>query len=246
MAAGGALLATHRSLLDAERGDFAISEFGVKYLGQSKYRDEFFFAKTDCFPGLPEYPYFLYQRGVSIAAARDAEVLATYGHPYFDRSPEHYSSHVQTPCDRRTAEPFVVLRGRTAYVANPIFTSYAADGYGVYKQVIAELIRRLMPEPVLRAQNLPSTAQVTLGEQRDERRFVLHLLHYPCTRRAPNLDIIEEAGLLKNVRLQVRTPAPKRVRLVPAGAELPVRHESGYSVFTVPQVEGHQAIVIEV
>jgi len=246
MAAGGALLATHRSLLDAGRGDFAISEFGVKYLGQSKYRDEFFFAKTDCFPGLPEYPYFLYQRGVSIAAARDAEVLATYGHPYFDRSPEHYSSHVQTPCDRRTAEPFVVLRGRTAYVANPIFTSYAADGYGVYKQVIAELIRRLMPEPVLRAQNLPSTAQVTLGEQRDERRLVLHLLHYPCTRRAPNLDIIEEAGLLKNVRLEVRTPAPKRVRLVPAGAELPVRHESGYSVFTVPQVEGHQAIVIEV
>jgi hypothetical protein len=246
LASGGALIATHHSLLDAKRGEFAMPEFGAKYLGESKYRDEYFFAKAGAFPGLPEYPFFLYQRGLSIAAARDAKVAATYGHPYFDRSPEHYSSHVQTPCDRRTEEPLVVLRGRTAYVANPIFTSYAADGYGVYKQVVAELIRRLLPEPVLRARNLPSTAQVTLMEQREERRFVAHLLHYPLTRRAPNLDIIEEAGLLKNVQLELRTPAAKRVRLAPAGADLPFRNENGYTVFTVPAVEGHQAIVIEV
>jgi hypothetical protein len=79
------------------------------------------------------------------------------------------------------------------------------------------------------------------------KRFVIHLLYYPLTRRAPNLDIIEEPGFLKDVGLQLRPPArPRRVRLAPGGADLPVRYANGYAALTVPFVKGHQAIVIEI
>jgi hypothetical protein len=244
LAGGGALIASHKSLLDPATGQFALPELGVKFVGESKYRDEYFYPAAGAFPGLADYAYFLYQRGVSVEALPGTEVLATYAHPYFDRSPEHYSSHVQTPVDKRTTEPLVVRRGRTAYIANPFFTSYAADGYGVYKQVVAALIAKLLPEPVLSVKNLPSTAQVTLMEQ--DARYVAHLLYYPLTRRAPNIDVIEEPGLLKDVQMSVRVPrGPRRVRLVPNGAELPVRYAGGYASFTVPFVEGHQAMVIE-
>ena len=247
LAAGGALLATHRSLFDPGKSDFALSELGIKYLGDSRYRDEFFYPAAGAFPDLAgDYAYFLYQRGVSIEALPGTQVLATYGHPYFDRSPEHYSSHIQTPVDRRTTEPFVVTRGRTAYIANPLFSSYASDGYGVYKQIVAALIRRLLPEPVLIAKNLPSTAQVTVMDQTAERRTVIHVLYYPLTRRTPNLDIIEEPGLLKDIHLQLRTPVPpRRVRPAPDGADLPVVYGNGYASFVVPFVEGYQAITIE-
>jgi hypothetical protein len=248
LAGGGAFIASHRSLLDPETNQFALSELGVKFLADSRFRDEFFYPAPGAFPDLADYAYFLYQRGLSIEALPGTEVLATYGHPYFDRSPEHYSSHVQTPVDRRTTEPLVVRRGRTAYIANPFFTSYAADGYGVYKEIVAALIRSLLPEPLLVAKNLPSTAQVTLmAQQVDGRnRFVVHLLHYPFTRRAPNLDVIEEPGLLKDVQLRVRTAErPRRVRLVPSDAELAIRYENEYAHFEVPHVEGHQAIVVE-
>jgi hypothetical protein len=249
LAGGGALLATHRSLWDPQTGQFALPELGVKYLGESRYRDEYFYPVPGALAGLADYAYFLYQRGLSIEALPGTEVLATYGHPYFDRSPEHYSSHVQTPVDRRTAEPLVARRGNTAYIANPFFTAYAADGYGVYKQVVAELIAKLAPNPALAAKNLPSTAQVTLLQQQAAggTRYVVHLLYYPLTRRAPNLDVIEEPGLLKDVQLSIRTPQRhSRVRLVPNGTDLPVQHNGGYASFTVPFVEGHQAIVIEI
>ncbi len=129
-----------------------------------------------------------------------------------------------------------------------ILTGYGADGYGVYQQVIAALIRKLLPVPALKVRNLPSTAQVTVMEQTGgSHRFVIHLLHYPFTRRAPNLDIIEEPGLLKDVELQLRTAShPRRVRLAPAGADVPVRYANGYATLTVPFVEGHQATVIEI
>uniref|UniRef100_Q027I9 Beta-galactosidase trimerisation domain-containing protein n=1 Tax=Solibacter usitatus (strain Ellin6076) TaxID=234267 RepID=Q027I9_SOLUE len=248
LAGGGALIASHRSLFDPGTRDFALPELGVKFLGESRYRDEYFYPAPGAFPDLPDYAYFLYQRGLSIAALPGAEVLATYGHPYFDRSPEHYSSHVQTPVDRPTTEPLVVALGRTAYIANPLFRSYAADGYGVYKQMVGALIRRLLPSPVLRTANLPSTAQVTVMEQDGPagKRRVVHLLYYPLTRRAPNLDVIEEPGLLQNVHLQLRTPAPPRAaRLAPAGTDLPVRYANGYAALTVPFVTGYQAIMIE-
>jgi hypothetical protein len=75
---------------------------------------------------------------------------------------------------------------------------------------------------------------------------VVHLLHYTLTRRAPNLDIIEEAGLLKDIHLQLRTAqSPKVVHAAPDGAPLPFRYADGYTTFTVPFVQGHQATVIE-
>ena len=249
LAAGGALIASHRSLLDQRTGDFALPELGVKFLGESRYRDEFFFPAPGAFPELAaDYAYFLYQRGLSVEILPGAKVLATYGHPYFDRSPEHYSSHVQTPVDKKTNEPVVIMRGRVAYIANPFFSSYASDGYGVYKQIVAELIRGLLPNPVLRAENLPSTAQATVMEQHVDggRRFIVHLLHYPLTRRAPNLDIIEEAGFLKDIHLQLRSAqSPRAVRTVTDGAHLPFRYGNGYTRFTVPFVQGHEAMMIE-
>jgi hypothetical protein len=114
--------------------------------------------------------------------------------------------------------------------------------------MVAELIRGFLPQPVLRTRNLPSTAQVTVMEQQADggKRFIIHLLHYPLTRRAPNLDVIEERGLLKDVQLELHTAVcPRRIRLAPAGADLAIRYENEYAHLTVPFVEGHQAIVIE-
>ena len=103
---------------------------------------------------------------------------------------------------------------------------------------------------MLTARNLPSTAQATVMEQQVDgggSAWWSICCYYPLTRRAPNLDIIEEPGLLKDVHLQLRTPAqPRRVRLAPDGADLPVRYADGYAALTVPFVEGHQAIVIEI
>jgi len=66
--------------------------------------------------------------------------------------------------------------------------------------------------------NLPSTAQITALRQPHSsgERTIVHILHYPLTRRAPDLDIIEEPGLLENVEVRLRLPArPARVALVP-------------------------------
>jgi hypothetical protein len=243
LAKGGALLFSGRSLL--AEGRFALPGTGVRHLGPAKFMQEYMLLKTDKFPGIDEQPYFLYQAGESIAAEPGAEVLATYGHPYFDRAPDHFSSHKQTPIGSRTGEPLIVRKGRVVYIANPFFRSYGQDGYGIQKQVVAQLIRDLLPEPAIRVENVPSTAQVTLLRQ-PSGQLVAHLLHYPLTRRAPDIDIIEEAGWVNGARVQVRCERkPSAVLLVPQRIKVLFDYQNGYASFDLPPLLGHQAVAIK-
>ncbi|MDZ7639223.1 MAG: alpha-amylase family protein [Bryobacterales bacterium] len=248
LARGGALIASHESLLDPATKQFAMDELGVQYQGPSKFAHEYLILREGAFKGVDLQPYFLYQRGASVTAAPGAEVLATYGHPYFDRSREKFSSHQQTPVGEVTNEPLITRRGKVAYIANPFFGSYATDAFGVQKLVVKELLQQLIGEPILRVDGLPSAGQATLLEQSTASggRQIVHLLYYPATRRAPNIDIIEEAGLVENVRVGLRTAAkPRKVELVPERKALAVNYANGVASFTVPRVAGHQAIAVE-
>lgn len=244
IAGGGAVIISDRSLLTAS--GFALGEqMGVQYLGPAKYRGEYLALRPAAFPGVDDTLYYLYQPGVSISASAGTDVLATYAHPYFDRSPEHFSSHKQTPPGPRTNEPVITVRGKVMYIANPFFRSYAMDAFGIQKQVIAAALKMLLPEPAVIAPNLPSTAQLTVLDQGATRRIV-HVLYYPLTRRAPDIDVVEEPGQLVAPELRVRAPrGARRVELIPERKTIPFQVAGGYVTFRVPSVLGHQAVCIE-
>jgi hypothetical protein len=246
VAGGGAVIVSGESLLDPARRWFDWKPLGVRYQGPAQYKGEYLVAKQGAFPSLDEAAYFLYQPGHSVAAEEGTEVLATYGHPYFDRSPAHFSSHKQTPMGQRTEQPVVTVRGKVAYIANPVFRSYALDGVGAYKVMVGDLIRRLMGRAVLECPALPSTAQATVLEQPGKGRTVVHLLHYPMTRRAPDIDVIEEPGVLLEQEIRLRMGrAPRRVTLVPQNKTLAFRFEDGTALCRVERIAGHQAICFE-
>ena len=94
-----------------------------------------------------------------------------------------------------------------------------------------------MPRPSVIAPNLPSTAQITMLEQRTQGnlRRIVHILYYP-----------EEPGLLENVQLSISLPQhPLGVVLIPSEQPLEFKHNEFYTTFTVPRVYGHQAIAFE-
>lgn len=225
---GGALIVTGTSLV--ENGRFATRILGVTYEGPAKFKGEYMVLKPDPFGDLAATSYFLYQPGESIQAEQGTEVLATYGHPYL-------ISNGRAPMERVTTEPLITKKDRAVYIANPFFRSYARDGYGIQKQVIGELIKLLMPRPSVIAPNLPSTAQITMLEQRTQGnlRRIVHILYYP-----------EEPGLLENVQLSISLPQhPLGVVLIPSEQPLEFKHNEFYTTFTVPRVYGHQAIAFE-
>jgi hypothetical protein len=226
---------------------FAMEEMGVEYFGPSPYpgdRGDYFEALEGVNEDIDPIVQFTYARGSMVKAKPGTAQLARFWKPYFDRTYEHFSSHHQTPWEEPTDYATVALRGNIVYVAFPIFEAYANNAYYIHKLLVRNCLRRFLPRPLMKAE-LPSTAEATVTEQNG--KCIVHLLNYPAIRRAPDLDIVEEAAPLANVKIALRmAKEPSRVYLAPQRQSLRFHFEDGYAHTVVPLVQGHQMVAFEI
>ena len=129
------------------------------------------------------------------------------------------------------------------YLAFPMFTAYALNGYAAQKRTVANYLARLLPEPVVKV-NAPSASEVTVTEQEGWR--MVHILYYIPERRTPDLDVVEDVVPLHNVKVALQAKSrPSRVYLAPQKTDLSFEYADGCAKVTVPEVHGHQMAVFE-
>jgi hypothetical protein len=252
--AGGALILSHEAGLTPDGQGFALDdEMGLQYLGGARDDVEFLRPLGELAQEIPAMDHALYERGSAVCAREGTAVLAEVVPPYFSRTWAHFNSHAQTPPDTTAPRDLaaITLRGRVAYLAHPIFRAYHLHGYPVYRQLLAALLRRLLPDPLVRLE-APTTAEVTLLRQTmveggaDGERLICHILHYVPQRRAPDLDLLEDVIPLRDVPLAVHTQwTPRAVYLAPNRVPLRATMDGAYARVRVPRVEGHAMVVLE-
>ncbi len=244
--AGGKLLVSDRSGLDEASGDFWLADLmGVHYAGRAPFAPDYLVIDPELATGIEPMAYACENQGARVTVETGARVLAWAAAPYFNRTWEHFCSHQYTPMDRVTDEAVVVQSadGAVIYCARPLFTEYAETARRVHKQVLANCIARLLPRPRIGANNLPTTAQVTVRGQGAD--LIVHLLHYVHQRRGKTLDIVEDVIPLHDVKVSVRTSrSPSAVRLVPENQPIVWQYEDGYVRFEAPRLDGRQMVQI--
>lgn len=240
--AGGGLIVCGNAGLDAATGDYLLADvMGASYDGPAEFAPDYLMLSDDISANIEPMAHSCELQGVRLNVQDGVEVLAYSGKPYFNRTWEHFCSHQYTPLEGQTDEPIIIQKGRVITIARPLFTEYAQSARRVHKQVIANCLSRLLPEPVVGANNLPSTGIVTVRQQGDD--LIVHVLHYVHQRRGKTLDIIEDILPLHNVELSIRaTSQPASVELVPEHETLTADYADGYVRFTVPVVNGYQII----
>jgi hypothetical protein len=242
LAGGGKVLLSHESGLAATSDSFVV-DAGAECHGDSEYTVTYLRLGDALRGELAAADHVMYEKGKRVVA-RDGEILAVVVHPYFERSWAHFMSHQQTPPDQESPYAAVLRKGNVIYFASPIFRAYKKHGNLVYKRLISHAIDMLLPEDVVRS-SLPSTARVTLLDQAQEHRRVVHILHYPIERRS-DIDLIEDVIPLFGVEMKVALPfVPARVYTAPQERGLPFSFVDGRVAFTVPEVRGHQMIVLQ-
>ncbi len=246
LAGGGKLILSHESGLDPGGKQFVLPGMGVEYIGPSPDQGDqgdYLEALEGLSENIPHMVQFTYEAGSVVNAQSGATVLARTWKPYFDRNYLHFSSHHQTPWDQPTSHTTVAQHGSIIYIAFPIFESYALNSYSVQKQIVANCLRRFLPNPLVQV-GAPSTAEVTLTEQPGRR--IVHILHYPAERRAPDLDVVEDVIRLAEVKLALRVDRrPAKAYLAPQRHDLTLDYAQGYAYVVVPEVNGHQMVVFE-
>jgi len=242
---GGAVIASYKSALADSGAEFTLPALGVRPVGDAPYQPDFLKPRKAFATGLADTEHVMYLRGMQVKPIQGAKVLADVIAPYFNRTWEHFCSHKHTPSAGKKAYPGVVEHAQAVYFAHPIFTQYHQRAPRWCKQLLANAIDALMPDPLVQL-DAPTTTLVALNEQPAEKRQVLHLLHYVPERRGTAFDVIEDVIPLYDVGVSVKTSRKvKAVTCVPQGEALDFDEVDGRVKFTLPRLDGHQMIELK-
>jgi hypothetical protein len=127
------------------------------------------------------------------------------GEPAFQRSPERYTSHRQSPFDHETGFAAAALRGRIGLIAFPLGTSYFQQGYWVYRKLFQHMLAALLPERLITT-NAPASAEVTVLEQKARKRHIVHVVNWSALRGSPAHPVFHEEPVpLHNIEVTLRT-----------------------------------------
>ncbi len=243
--AGGSILSSGWSGLDREREAYVFSEWGLVFGGDHTDDPAYYSVREPLRDGIPDMPNNFYCQGTRNEAQAGTEVLATLVRPYFNRHWDGEHGHLYLPPDRETNHPAVTRNGNVAHISHAVFRAYHDDAPVPLRQIVANLIKSLLPNPIVRARNLPSFARVTVTGQRNRR--MVHVLSYVPERRGPSIEMIEEPIELRDVEISLRADdaPPARVYLAPSEDPLPHVVQDGYVSVTIPVVSGYALVVVE-
>lgn len=247
---GGKVLATGQSGLAQDRDEFLL-DFGCDYTGESGTKPDYVLPEFDLTNG--RVPHVMYEGGYTLRL-RDGQCLLRRQNSYFDRDVYRFCSHQHTPNDDDAqTQPAGVLRGNTAYLGWNIFTDYALNGSLHLKEILRHCIEALIGDTKSLEVGLPDRGVATLAAQREERRYIAHLLFAHTTLRGTvklegaiaqkPIEVIEDIVPLTNVPVTLRVAEQIRsVHLEPEHQELPFTTNGSEVRFVVPKVEIHQMV----
>jgi len=254
---GGKLLLSGTSGLNEDGTQALLPEMGVKPAGLSPYKTTYCRFDPQIADGTAPSDHVMYEPSVRVTPLSGAVSLARVVEPYFERGWKHFSSHFQTPGDKLSAYSAAVCshlsvkRGGAGgavsfdvgYIAYPIFSAFANHGNIPCRKLTEKIIDLLLPEPLIKIDG-PSSLEATLTRQGS--RTIIHLLYYCPERRTPTLDIVEDIVPLYAVPLSLKIARkPASVYLAPGGEKLEFAYALGRLEITVPEIRGHQMIVVE-
>ncbi len=251
LASGGAVLAAHRAGVLAGTEKSWLERYGLHYAGRSPFTPAYMVPKANFTGDIPAYAYALYEGASQWRAESPATTLAMLGEPLFQRSPEHYMSHLQTPFDHTTDYAAVARSGRVALVAFPLGQSYYNQGFWVYRQAFQKALSEIYSVPLLQTDAHLNT-EISLTHQaanaQRKARYLVHLVNFSSVRRTPkHTEFHDDPIPLSNVTVRVNLPLKvSTAKALYAGQDLPVRRTAGGGVeLLVPHVHIHEVVCLE-
>ena len=249
VAGGGRVLLTGKSGLTAQ-GGFAF-DIGADWQGTSAMAGGDYLLPIPILRADPVHdPLFMYLPSEQISLT-DGTSLGNIFDPYFDRTPAHFSGHINAPSQPDpTGFAAGVQKGGFTYLAHPIFSCYYTAGAVAMLEIAENTITSALGQPKMIQTTLPRAARATLRHSTKTGADILHLLHAtPALRGTLGNQPIQPIQDLVTLRdSQISIQARDRVtsvHVVPENQSLAFSQTKGRVSFAVPALRGHQMVAID-
>lgn len=237
---GGKVIASGEALI--KDGEFFL-DVGAVFKGKNEFSPTYYIPCHDTVNGKTEY---IMRCNSNKIEAVDCEVAAYMQNPYFNRTLEHFCSHMHAPNNPEESFPAAIIKGGVAYIGWDIFTAYARLGHLCFKELFKSVAEKMLGDDTTVYADVPDRAVVTLTKQEKKNRSILHLLYAHTTVRGENTEVIEDTVPLYNVKCSVKCSSkPSKITLALSEEELDFEYNNGRAEFTVPKVDIHSMVVID-
>ncbi len=241
IANGGKVLASYESGLNQDKNAFAV-DFGCDFEGLSEYKPTYIKPDRDI-DCLPAASYLVYEDAMKVSAT-SGKATAMIDKPYFNRTLEHFCSHLHTPYSGERYGDAVVMTENTAYFAHKVFYEYFIHGSIYTKEIVRAAIEALIGDTKTIKTNLPAQGVITLTENGDTQ--IVHTLYASAVLRGEKTQIIEDLIPIYDTAVSIKTDKkPRSVKLVPENKKLKFKYIDGNVEFTIPKFECWQMTEIK-
>lgn len=242
---GGKIIASFRSCLNPAGKAFGLVDLAVEYQGDAPYSPDFIRPKAHLAKDLSDSEHVMYDRGLAVKATSAASFVQMAIRPVFNRTYEHFCSHLHSPSAREEVYPAIVETEKTAYFMHPIFYTYQNVAPPWYKKLFRNELVRLLEKPLVQHDG-PNTLITNLLEQKEEKRQILHILNYILQRKCKKLDIVDEVIPIYHVTITMQIDKTvTRVYSAPDQTVIPFQQKGDTLTFTISEINGHNMSVID-
>lgn len=240
---GGKIIATGVSGLD-DSGDF-VCGVGARYLGEQPYSAVYFHPQKygDL---LADTKYVIYTGAIHSEAISSENLLIPMESPYFERTTEHFCSHLHSPDSGIFCGAGMTEGEDGIYISAHIFMEYIERGSLISKNLVLYAIERLLKDKKTLEIALPSQGVVTLMRQAEEGRYVCHALYASPILRGSGIQVIEDIVPIYNVPLKLKIEEKiKNVYIAPNGENIKYEQTLDGVNLNIPCIDCHTMIVLE-
>ena len=245
---GGKLLTTGTAGLKPDCSGFALKDYHtITVDGLDPVKTAYFKLRTDL-PAYPQTIWSIYYSKRSDDSIGGQQILMRNngGNVFADLVPAYFGeipNGIHGCCYRPPMEPVehaaAVQNANSAHICFDIFENYGVFFLQAHRELVRQLIESLLPTPLLKTDDLPSTSKLSLTSKAEY--DLLHVkVTYPEHRNFR--AIIEEHNILEPGKtVQVRGTY-RSAHTLPSLAPLELTQENGYTTVTLPRIVGYQMI----
>ena len=239
---GGKILSSGLSGLNKDETDFIEGYDGISFKEVDK-RDRSYFR----FINLPEgevydMDYAMYSKS-GIIMESDNKV-ASYVRAYHNNIWDGLHSYFYTPPEKE--ENFAAAAfsddENACHISFSVFNAYADSAAFHIKALVKMCVEKLYDKPLIKTENIPSTARVSYSEGEE-----FGLLQVKVTHPEPRckMDIIEEHHYLKEGADIYLRGEYKKAYMLPEKKQVKAEMKDGYTKITLPEIIGYGMICVE-
>jgi len=232
--AGGKILSTGFSGLKPDDSGWALPAWTFGFDGADPSNASYFTFRTLPAPETADMRWSMYKEGIRMTAP-DAQTLAYYWKPYFNHGWDGKHGYYYAPPEKKTGHAAAAIAGNVAHICFRVFEAYYNHSMKTHKQLVEQVLKAFLPKKRLYTEGFGSTARV-IATGNDAYTLVHAKVTFPEIRGTHG--VVEEHVVQPEGSQVGLLGEYKAACLLPDETPLPIAHENGYTIATLPRFTG--------